>query len=510
MIRTDFFDKIDIQGKKGGAKMEKCYMAIDLKSFYASVECVERGLNPMTVNLVVADRERTEKTICLAVSPALKSFGIPGRPRLFEVTSEVRRINEKRRLSAPSGRLSGASHNAPELNSNPSLALDYICAPPRMSLYMDYSTRIYEIYLEFISSDDIHVYSVDEVFIDATPYLKLYKLTPEELATKIITEVYKRTGITATCGIGTNLYLCKVAMDIVAKKATPDENGVRIARLDEMSYRRLLWEHEPLTDFWRVGKGYTAKLSRYGIRTMGDIARLSRDEVGEELLFKLFGVNAELLIDHAWGIESCTMRDIKSYRPDNHSLGEGQVLHCAYTKKKARIITHEMIDALSLKLVEGRLVADGITLTIGYDKDSDTFDDVTLDTDFYGRSVPKHAHGTAKIGYHTSSTKILTEATLKLFDRIVDERLLVRRVALTAMNVIGEDEASGRTRQLDFTSLIEDTSDDEEELMRERRLQLALLDIKRKYGKNSIVRGLNLEEGATGMDRNMQIGGHKG
>lgn len=488
--------------------MDKCYMAIDLKSFYASVECVERGLDPMTTNLVVADRERTEKTICLAVSPALKSFGIPGRPRLFEVVSAVRDINSKRRGLARGG-LTGASYYAPEILTNPRLAVDYICAPPRMALYMDYSTRIYEIYLEFISSDDIHVYSVDEVFIDATPYLKLYKLTPEELATKIITEVFKRTGITATCGIGTNLYLCKVAMDIVAKKVTPDKNGVRIASLNERSYRELLWEHEPLTDFWRVGKGYYEKLSRYGIRTMGDIARLSLDVAGEDMLFKLFGVNAELLIDHAWGNEGCTMADIKSYRPLNHSLGEGQVLHCAYTKAKARIIVHEMIDALSLKLVESRLMADGITLTIGYDKDSEQYDDIALDTDFYGRQVPRHAHGTAKIGHHTSSTKELTEATLRLFDRIADDRLLVRRVALTAMNVIDEADARGRGRQLDFTSLIENDDGGEEELQRERRLQEALLDIKRKYGKNSIIRGLNLEDGATGIDRNGQIGGHR-
>ncbi len=488
--------------------MQKCYMAIDLKSFYASVECVERGLDPLTTNLVVADKERTEKTICLAVSPALKSFGIPGRPRLFEVVSAVREINAKRKR-AIRGNFVGRSHNAPELLASPRLSLDYIIAPPRMALYMDYSTKIYEIYLEFISSDDIHVYSVDEVFIDATPYLKLYKLTPTELATKIITEVYKRTGITATCGIGANLYLCKVAMDIVAKRATPDKNGVRIATLDEMSYRRLLWEHEPLTDFWRVGKGYYEKLLRYGIRTMGDIARLSLDVAGEEMLFRLFGVNAELLIDHAWGNESCTMADIKSYRPESHSLGEGQVLHCAYTKAKARIITHEMIDALSLKLVENRLMADGITLTIGYDKDSAEYDDISLDTDFYGRQVPHHAHGTAKIGHHTSSTKELTEATLCLFDRIVDERLLVRRVALTAMNVIDEADGVERGRQLDFTSLIEACESGEEELVRERRLQEALLEIKRKYGKNSIVRGLNLEDGATGMDRNEQIGGHR-
>ena len=487
--------------------MDRCYMAIDLKSFYASVECVERGLDPMNVNLVVADKSRTEKTICLAVSPAMKSFGIPGRPRLFEVVSAVRNINSQRRAIARGG-LAGASCKLSEILANPRLAVDYICAPPRMALYMDYSTRIYEIYLEFISSDDIHVYSVDEVFIDATPYLKLYKLTPEELATRIITEVYKRTGITATCGIGSNLYLCKVAMDIVAKKATPDKNGARIASLNERSYRELLWSHEPLTDFWRVGKGYSAKLKKYGIRTMGDIARLSLDEAGEIMLFKLFGVNAELLIDHAWGYESATMKDIKSYRPDNHSLGEGQVLHCAYTKEKARIITHEMIDALSLKLVENRLMTDGITLTIGYDKDSELFEDITLDTDFYGRNVPRHAHGTSKIGHYTSSTRELTEATLKLYDRIVDERLLVRRVALTALNVINESDAMTEERQISFTSLIEDT-DSPEELARERRLQLALLDIKKKYGKNSIIRGLNLEDGATGMDRNEQIGGHK-
>ncbi len=488
--------------------MEKCYMAIDLKSFYASVECVERGLDPLTVNLVVADKERTEKTICLAVSPALKSFGIPGRPRLFEVVSAVNSINAKRRERAPYRRLTGVSHLAPEINSNPTLALDYICAPPRMALYMDYSTRIYEIYLEFISSDDIHVYSVDEVFIDATPYLKLYKLTPRELATRIISEVYKRTGITATCGIGTNLYLCKVAMDIVAKHEAPDKNGVRIAELDEIKYRHLLWEHEPITDFWRVGKGYYDKLLRRGIRTMGDIARMSCDIEGEAMLFKLFGVNAELLIDHAWGNESCTMSDIKSYRSQAKSLGEGQVLHCPYKAREARIIAEEMIDALSLKLFERGLVCDGIVLSVGYDRESEVYEDITLDTDFYGRAVPRHAHGTARIGHHTSSTKELKAATLSLFDKIVDERLLVRRVALSAMNVVDKGDIEGRGRQLDFTSLIEN-EDNEEALEKERRIQEALVDIKRKYGKNAIIKGISLEDCATGRDRNEQIGGHK-
>ena len=497
--------------------MKRTYIAIDLKSFYASVECRERGLDPLTTNLVVADRSRTEKTICLAVSPSMKAHGIPGRARLFEVVSATKEANAKRRANAPYGRLIGKSYDATELKNNPALAIDYIAAPPRMALYTEYSARIYGIYLRFAAPEDIHVYSVDEVFIDATSYLKVRRQTAEEFVTEIVCEVYRETGITATAGIGTNLYLCKVAMDILAKHQEPNKAGVRIAMLDEMKYRKLLWGHRPLTDFWRVGRGYAAKLEEHGIYTMGDVARASLDTKslgGEELLYKLFGVNAELLIDHAWGVEPCTMQDIKAYKPSASSLGSGQVLHCAYEYEKARLILREMIDSLSLDLVDKRLVSDHITITAGYDIECTKGYDGEITSDFYGRKVPKGAHGSISLDEPTSSTRLLTEAALALFDRIVNRALLVRRINISLGRLIGEGEKKvARGKQMDVFSLLdgknEEIEREEKRLKRERKLQDAVLNIKKKHGKNAVVKGMNLEEGATGLERNTQIGGHK-
>ena len=503
---------------------QKQYIAIDLKSFYASVECMERGLDPMKTNLVVADVSRTEKTICLAVSPSLKKYGIPGRARLFEVVQKLNEVNALRRCKAPNREFMGKSRDADELDKNPALEIDYIAAPPQMAKYMAYSARIYEVYLKYVAPEDIHVYSIDEVFIDATPYLKLNSKTAEEFARCLLRDVLKTTGITATAGIGTNLYLAKVAMDIVAKKAEADEYGSRIAQLDEMSYRYLLWDHQPLTDFWRVGRGYERKLQKVGIRTMGDIARCSlgkEDEFyNEELLYKLFGVNAELLIDHAWGYEPATIPDIKAYRPTTNSLGSGQVLHCPYTNQKARLITREMADQLVLDLVDKGLVTDQIVLTVGYDIEN------LMDperrkayrgpvvTDHYGRLIPKHAHGTVNLPMYNSSTHLILEAVMDLFDRITDPGLLVRRLNLVACRILPEHLAVQNTEftQLDlFSDPEEDCRRErqEAELQRERRRQKAVLTIKRKYGKNAIVKGMNLEEGATAMDRNGQIGGHK-
>ena len=497
--------------------MEKVYVAIDLKSFYASVECRERGLDPLTTNLVVADRSRTEKTICLAVSPSLKAHGIPGRARLFEVVGALREVNTKRRMAAPYKRFTGKSFDATELNKNPSLAVDYIAAPPRMALYTEYSARIYGIYLKYAAPEDIHVYSVDEVFIDATPYLKVRRQTAEEFVTEIALDVLRGTGITATAGIGTNLFLCKVAMDILAKHQAPNRDGVRIAVLDEMKYRKLLWGHKPLTDFWRVGRGYAAKLEEHGLFTMGDIARASLDTSfggGEELLYKLFGVNAELLIDHAWGVEPCTMRDIKAYKPSAASLGSGQVLHCAYEYEKARLILREMIDSLSLDLVDKRLLCEQIVITAGYDIECVKGYDGEITSDYYGRRVPKGAHGNITLDEPTSSTRQLTDAALTLFDRIINKSLLVRRINISLGKVIDESAKNvTRGRQMDVFSLLDGKSDEEEreaeKLKRERKLQDAVLNIKKKHGKNAIVKGMNLEEGATGLERNTQIGGHK-
>ena len=485
---------------------EKCYIAIDLKSFYASQECVERGLDPMTTNLVVADLSRTEKTICLAVTPALKAFGIPGRARLFEVVERVAQVNALRRDKAPGKTFTEKSWDAAALEADPALELDYIVAPPRMSHYMECSARIYQIYLQFVAPEDIHVYSIDEVFIDATPYLKTYGLTPEELTRKLIYAVYETTGITATAGIGTNLYLAKVAMDIVAKKMEADENGVRIARLDEMAYRRQLWDHRPLTDFWRVGRGYASRLENIGLYTMGDIARCSLQY--EDTLYKMFGIQAELLIDHAWGWESCTIADIKAYKPQSSSVSMGQVLCEPYDHEKTRLVVREMTDDLVLDLVEKGLVTNQLTLTLGYDRESLTAANIRYRgetvMDHYGRKVPKHGHGTANLPRHNASTTLITEAVMALFERIADPKLLVRRINLTACHILREESAPTFS-QLDLFG----ESPDEEMLERERRRQKAVVSIRQKYGKNAILKGMNLEEGATTMKRNSQIGGHK-
>ena len=491
---------------------EKKYLCIDLKSFFASVECVERGLNPLTTNLVVADRERTEKTICLAVTPSLKAYGIPGRARLFEVVQKVREVNNKRRMKAPSRNFAGKSYNSEELNSNPSLELDYIVAPPRMAYYMEYSTRIYNVYLKYIAPEDIHVYSIDEVFIDITHYLATYKLSAHDFARKLIQDVLDTTGITATAGIGTNMYLAKIAMDIEAKHIPADKDGVRIAELDEMSYREKLWSHRPLTDFWRVGKGYANKLERYGMRTMGDVARCSLYD--EDLLYRLFGVNAELLIDHAWGWEPCTIKEIKAYKPSTNSLSSGQVLKTPYYFDKAKLVTREMMELLVLELVEKALVTNQVVLTIGYDIDNLTDDNIQYNgdivTDFYGRQVPKHAHGTANIDRYTASSKLIVDATMKLFDRIVDKSLLVRRINIAVCKLQKEKDVNeNQVEQLDLFTDYEKKNAQEENLKKEKRMQEAVLSIKKKYGKNAILKGMNLEEGATAKERNSQIGGHK-
>ena len=501
--------------------MERVYIAIDLKSFYASVECVERGLDPMTTHLVVADRSRTEKTICLAVSPSLKAYGLPGRARLFEVVQKVEEINALRRAKAPGRTFTGASADEPELRARPDLALGYVTAPPQMAHYMDVSTKIYQIYLRHIAPEDIHVYSIDEVFIDATGYLAASGLTARELAMKLILEVLNETGITATAGIGTNLYLCKVAMDIGAKHIQPDENGVRIAELDEMSYRRTLWAHRPLTDFWRVGRGYAKKLETHGLYTMGDIARCSvgksTEFYNEELLYRLFGVNAQLLIDHAWGWENCTMADIKAYRPASNSLGSGQVLQCPYESEKAKLVLREMADQLALDLLEKRCVTDQLVLTVGYDIDNLTQPELRaqyhgpVSIDRYGRRVPKSAHGTVYLPRPGSSARQLIAAALELYERQVDERLLVRRLYLTACHVIPEAEAAKEAQwgQLDLFSDQNAAQSEQEALERERRIQETLLTIKKKFGKNAVLKGLDLEKGATARMRNDQIGGHK-
>lgn len=507
------------------AGKERIYIAIDLKSFYASVECVERGLDPLTTNLVVADSSRTEKTICLAVSPSLKAYGIPGRARLFEVVQRVREVNARRKQNAPGGTLSGESYDDGALKAAPSLAVSYIAAPPRMALYMEYSTGIYNIYLKYVAPEDIHVYSIDEVFMDVTDYLDTYRLTARELTKRMIQDVFQTTGITATAGIGTNLYLCKVAMDIEAKHVMPDDDGVRIAQLDEMEYRRLLWSHRPLTDFWRVGIGYARKLEENGLFTMGDIARCSlgktTDFHNEDLLYRMFGVNAELLIDHAWGFEPCTIADVKAYRPENNSICSGQVLQCPYSFEKGKLIVREMTDLLALDLVDKGLVADQMVLTIGYDIENLTENGIgkiykgPVTVDRYGRKVPKHAHGTVNLKKPTSSTRQLMDAVTGLYEQIVDRNLLIRRVTVTANHVVEEGSASEKEtfEQLDlftdYEALKKQREAEEEDLERERKMQKAMLDIKKKFGKNAIIKGMNLEEGATAVKRNQQIGGHK-
>ena len=504
--------------------MGKSYIAIDLKSFYASVECVERGLNPLDTNLVVADESRTEKTICLAVSPSLKSFGIPGRPRLFEVIQRIKEVNQERKFRAKGKNLTGKSISGNELNSHPELAISYLVAKPRMALYMKYSTAIYGIYMKYVSPEDMHVYSIDEVFIDATPYLSTYHMTAHELARKMISDVLATTGITATAGIGTNLYLAKIAMDIEAKHMPADKDGVRIAELDEMSYRKKLWTHEPIKDFWRVGRGYAKKLERHGLRTMGDIARCSIGKSGDffnaELLYKLFGVNAELLIDHAWGYEPCTIKDIRKYRPENKSMGAGQVLQSPYTNDKARIIVREMADTLSLDLVEKNMVADQIVLTVGYDaenlnKGTKSSYKGEIVADHYGRSVPKPVHGSENLGRFTSSSKLIVTAALTLFDRLVDPALLVRRIYVVANHVLNEHSAPNpdiSPAQMDlftdYDALERKKKQEESNFAKEKSMQKAILAIKSKYGKNSIIKGTNLQEGAMAIERNQQIGGH--
>ena len=499
---------------------QRTYIAIDLKSFYASVECRERGLDSLDTNLVVADESRTDKTICLAVTPSLKSYGISGRGRLFEVKQRVKEANAGRRHDAPGHRLDGSSCFLSELQANPGLAIDFLIAPPRMAYYMEYSTRIYSIYMKYVAPEDIVVYSIDEVFMDVTDYLDTYRLTPHDLAMKIILDVIGTTGITATAGIGTNLFPCKVAMDVVAKHIPADENGVRIAELDEMRFRRTMWTHQPLTDFWRVGRGYARKLEENGMFTMGDVAR--RSEHDEDLLYKLFGKNAELLIDHAWGWEPCTIEAIKAYKPSTNSLGSGQVLHCPYEAGKARLVLREMADLLTLDLVDKGLVTNHVTITIGYDIENLTDPERRktytgeIVRDHYGRQIPKHAHGSAGLEGYTSSTRIILQTVSDLFDKIADKNLLVRRLNITADNVVSEAAAARENttfEQLDlftdYEALQAEKDREQTEIAREKKLQQTMLTIKKRFGKNAILKGMNLEEGATAKDRNRQIGGHK-
>ncbi len=506
---------------------QRSYVAIDLKSFYASVECAERGLDALTTNLVVADTRRTEKTICLAVSPSLKAHGISGRARLFEVIQAVRKINAKRRAKAPGRRLVGSSSNADELRVHPELALDYVIAPPRMALYLERSTQIYEIYLRHVAPEDIHVYSIDEVFIDVTGYLRTAGMTAHEFAAMLARDVFAQTGITATVGLGTNLYLAKVAMDIVAKHMAADEDGTRIAELDEMSYRHLLWDHRPLTDFWRVGRATARKLDQAGLGTMGDIARCSlgaRDaRKNEDLLYNLFGVNAELLIDHAWGWEPCTIADVKAYRPESSTLGSGQVLHCPYPFEKTRLVMREMAEQLSLDLVEKGLTTNQVVITVGYDMENLADPKIAagydgeVTTDHYGRKVPKHAHGTACLPHRTSSTRLIVDTALALFDDIVDRRLLSRRLNITACDITSASESATQTAcqagqldlLVDYEALEREARAKDHDLEEERRRQQAILAARKRFGKNAVLKGTNLQDGATQTQRNRQIGGHQ-
>lgn len=496
---------------------KRTYIAIDLKSFYASVECMERNLDPIDTNLVVADESRTEKTICLAVSPSLKKCGVGGRARLFEVVQRVKSVNKERMKLAPGGAFSGSSYSDKELADNPALEIGYIVAKPRMALYMQYSTRIFSIYSRFVSPEDIHVYSIDEVLMDATNYLKMRKETPREMAAKIVNTVMNETGITATVGIGTNLYLAKVAMDIVAKHIPAGENGEKIAELDEISYRKLLWNHTPLTDFWRVGRGYQKRLQKLGLYTMGDVARCSigkkTEYFNEDLLYDAFGINAELLIDHAWGYEPCRISDIKAYKPETNSISQGQVLQEPYDFQKARIIVREMADQLALEMVDKRITADQMILTVGYDienvNDPDRMKNYKgpFETDPYGRRIPKSAHGTINLTRRTSSARIILQAISSLYDRIVHEDLLVRRMYVVAAHVLSESESG--EQQMEQLDMFTDYEKEDRELDREKKRQEAILDIKKKFGANAILKGMNLQEGATARDRNKQIGGHK-
>ena len=489
------------------------YACIDLKSFYASVECTDRRMDPLNTNLVVADASRTEKTICLAVSPALKAIGVPGRPRLFEVVQKVQQENMRRLQRAPGHRFTGGSCFADALARDSSLKLEYVIAPPKMARYIKVSTEIFQIYLGYVSPEDIYIYSVDEAFLDLTNYLDSYQSTAHDLVLRMVRDVVARTGITATAGIGSNLYLAKIAMDIVAKKMPADEDGVRIAELDEMSYRRQLWSHRPLTDFWRIGSGTARKLEREFIYTMGDLARYS--EWNAAKLYKLFGVNAELLIDHAWGWEPCTLAAIKGYRPENHSVSQGQVLPGPYSAEMGRLICREMTEQLVLDLVSKGLVCDQLVLTVGYDDSGipENFDGV-LEQNRYGKTLPKQAHGSVNLGKQTASSMVLTAAAVQLWDRIVDSRLLVRRMYVVANHVIPEQDAKSN-QPLQY-GLFEDAEaaerrqkKEESAQKREKSLQKAVISLKGRYGKNAVLKGMNLEEGATAVERNKQVGGHR-
>ncbi len=499
--------------------MDRVYAAIDLKSFFASVECRKRNLNPLTTNLVVADNTRTEKTICLAISPSMKAYGLPGRARLFEVMQKVKNVNNGRRMLAHNKTFSGKSYNDIELKKDKNLELDYIIAPPHMASYMEYSTKIYNIYLKYISSEDIFPYSIDEVFCDLTSYINTYKLSPRELVTKIIKDIYDTTGITATAGIGTNLFLCKVAMDIVAKHVEPNSYGVRIAELDERSFREKLWNHKPITDFWRVGKGYAKRLEKYRMFTMGDVARCSVEN--EELLYKIFGVNAELLIDHSWGWECATIKSVKECKPENRSLCSGQVLHCPYDYDQTKLIIKEMADEITLDMVEKHFVTDMLVLTIEYDIENlknaeySKFYNGEIKEDRYGRRVPKPAHGTFRLENKTFSTRIISNGFVQLFDRIINKNLLVRKIYLTVGNLTDENKLKKveKYEQVNlFTNYGELAKKEEEErikLEKEHKIQSAIIGIKNKYGKNAIIKGMDLEESATTIQRNGQIGGHQ-
>ena len=495
----------------------RIYVCIDLKSFYASVECVNRNLDPLTTNLVVADNTRTEKTICLAITPSLKKYGLKGRSRLFEVVHKIKEENNKRKKEC-NYKMNGKSFNSLELEKNKYLEIDYIIAKPQMATYMKYSAKIIDIYLKYVSKDDLYVYSIDEVFIDLTNYLKYYKKTPIELTTEIIKDVYKNTNITATAGIGTNLFLAKVAMDVVAKHVKPNEFGVRIACLNEHTYRKEIWNHTPITDIWRVGKGIANQLYKYGIYTMGDIALCSLNNA--DLLYKLFGVNAELLIDHSWGYEPCTIKDIKSYKPKTTSISSGQVLHSPYDFNKAKIILKEMADSLSLDLVEKKFLTNQITLTINYDIEN-LFDsnirkkyDGIIVKDSYGRNVPKPSHGTINLEKYTSSSEIIIKNILKLYENIVNPILLIRKINIS-FNKLIEDDGKNRENhniQFDiFSNYEEENEKNKKEIENERNekeIQKAIINIKKKYGKNSILKAISLEDGSTAIERNKQVGGH--
>ena len=486
--------------------MNRIYACIDLKSFYASVECVKRNLNPLDTNLVVADSTRTEKTICLAVSPSLKQYGLPGRARLYEVMQKIKEINKIRLKDNNYHKSASKSYLDSELKSNKNLELDLIIASPNMKLYIDYSTKIYDIYLKYLSKEDIYVYSIDEVFCDITDYLDTYKLSKEELVTKIIKDIYDTTGITATAGIGTNMYLCKIAMDIVAKHTKPNSYGVRIASLDEMSYRKLLWSHVPLTDFWRVGKGYATKLNEHNIYTMGDIALCSINN--EDLLYDLFGVNAELLIDHAWGYESCTMKDIKSYKPLNNSISSGQVLRCPYNYNDTKIIIKEMTDSLVLDLVKKNLITDSVALVIDYDINKKQYNG-TLTLDHYGRKVPKPSNGRINLDYKTYSQEIIIPKIIELYNKIVNKSLLIKRVTIVFNNLEQESKISNKKiyKQINLFNI--NKVNEISRLQEENKLNKTVIELKEKYGKNAVLKGINLLECSTMVERNNQIGGHK-